>query len=352
MKINSTEVAKKAGVSRSTVSRVINNNPNVVESTREKVLKVIEELNYTPNTNAQTLAGKKSSVIGLFIVESTYPTSLNLEYFMNFVSKLSEEVFKRGYQLLLDVVYNQVTEIRVKSLFLNGNISCGIFIGSPMNNRFIDNLIQSENKIVLIDYSTNSKLIRDNVSLINTDDLRAASQITSELLDMGCTRILHIAGNQNKLPGVQRLKGYKQAINKSGQPLNSELIYYGDFTERTGYEAVIHCISNKIKFDSIFGANDLMARGAKTALEDNNLPLVPIWGFDNLHGSVPIGILSADPCLKESAKKAVKSLLTPSEENRKVQYTTARMIRNVDDYLQHYRSNHKECFFPPQETKS
>lgn len=345
MKINSTEVARKAGVSRSTVSRVINNNPSVVESTRQKVLKVIEELNYTPNTNAQTLAGKKSSVIGLFIVESNYPTSLNLEYFMNFVSKLSEEVFKKRYQLLLDVVFNQETEIRVRSLFQNGNISSGIFIGSPMNNRFIDNLIKSENKIVLIDYSTNARLIRPNVTLINTNDLSAARDITAELLTMGCRKILHIAGNLEKLPGVQRLKGYKQAIKRAGLQLQEELIYYGNFTEQAGYDAVKHCLKNGITFDSVFGANDLMARGAKAAIEDLKLDTVPIWGFDNLQGSVPIGIMSADPCLKDSAIKAVKSLLYPSAESRKVQYTSARMIRNVDDYIKHYCSNHDEHFF-------
>ena len=267
---------------------------------------------------------------------------------MNFVSKLSEEVFKKGYQLLLDVVFNQSTEIRVESLFQNGNISSGIFIGSPMNNSFIDTLIKSDNKIVLIDYSTDARLIRKNVSLINTDDLNASREITSELLSMGCKRILHITGNLKKLPGVQRLKGYKQTIRKSGLKLDKGLIYTGDFTERTGYEAVMHCLKNKIQFDAVFAANDLMARGAKSAIEDNNIPPVPIWGFDNLHGSVPIGILSADPCLKDSAIKAVKSLLYPSAESRKVQYTSACIIRNVDDYLQHYRSNHDEYLFPQQ----
>ncbi len=345
MKINSTEVAKKAGVSRSTVSRVINNNPNVIESTRKRVLKVIEELNYTPNTNAQTLAGKKSSVIGLFIVETNYNNALDtslLEYFMNFVSKLSEEVFRNKHQLLLDVVYDQESEIRVKSLFQNGNISCGIFIGSPMHNKFIDYFITSDNKIALIDYSTDPSLLRPNVSLINTDDLNAAIEITTELLKSGSRKILHITGNLQKLTAAQRLAGYKQALVKSGIPVIEGLIYKGSFTEKSGYDAVARTLKSGTEFDSIFAANDLMARGAKAALDDAGISDIPIWGYDNLQGSVPLGIMTADPCLKDSAIKAVRSLLNPVAENRQIQYTQPRLVKDMHDYLSRYEPCHHD----------
>lgn len=345
MKINSTEVAKKAGVSRSTVSRVINNNPNVIESTRNKVLRVIEELNYTPNTNAQTLAGKVSSVIGLFIVETSYTpkaiNSVNFEYFMNFVSKLSEEVFRHKHQLLIDVVYNLESENRVKSLFQNGNISGGVFIGSPMHNQFIDDFITKDNKIALIDYSTNQSLISNNVSLINTNNLYAAEKITKDLIKTGSRRILHIAGNLIKLPGAQRLEGYKNAIKNSDIAFDKDLIAYGNFTERSGYEAVIECLENNIKFDAIFAANDLMAWGAKVAIQKSGLKDIPIWGFDNLQESVPIGIMTVDTCMEESAVKAVKSLLTPSEESMKVQYAPIRMVKSMDDYLNRFNASHE-----------
>ena len=346
MKINSTEVAKKAGVSRSTVSRVINNNPNVIESTRQKVLRVIEELNYTPNTNAQTLAGKKSSVIGLFIFETDYDGKVagsTLEYYMNFVSSLAEEVFKYRHQLLIDVVYNQESEIRVRSLFQNGNISCGVFIGSEVNNKFIEDFILTDNKVALIDYSTNSKLITDTVSLINTGDLVAARHITEELIAMGSKKILHISGKLTKLTANQRVKGYKNAIKNSNLPLDNKLIYKGDFTNISGYKAVTYCVENGIEFDSIFAANDLMARGAQKAIEDKGLAPVPIWGVDNLQGSLPMGIMSADPCLEESAIKVVKSLLNPDSESKKVQYTPVRLVRNMNDYLNSYRFTHSKC---------
>lgn len=349
MKINSAEVARKAGVSRSTVSRVINNNPNVIESTRQKVLKVIEALNYTPNTNAQTLAGKKSSVIGLFIVEDNSSPNMRsslIGYFMNFVSSVGAEVLHHNHQLLIDVVYDQIGERRVKSLFLNGNISGGIFIGSSMNKQFIDDFITSDNKVALIDYSTSKNLINDNVSLINTNDYIASKEITEELIRMGCRRILHITGNQNKLPGLQRLKGYKQAIKNSDLTPDPRLIIAGDFTEEAGYRAVIKCIEENIEFDSIFAANDLMARAAKRALEEHNLPQVPLWGYDNLQGSLPTGIMSADPCFEISAVKAVKSILHPDDESRRIQYTPVKLVKNMDDYLQCFRASRE--FFTPE----
>ncbi len=337
MKINSTEVAKKAGVSRSTVSRVINNNPNVIESTRQKVLQTIEELGYTPNTNAQTLAGKKSSVIGLFIFETKYKKNMRsnlIGYFMNFVSSVGAEVLHHKHQLLIDVVFDQSCEIRVKSLFQNGNISSGIFIGAEMHNPFIDNFITTGNKVALIDYSTNSKLINDNVWLINTNDLSASVEITNELIRMGSKRILHITGNQTKLPGLQRLKGYKQAMRDSKLKFDPSLIVNGNFTEISGYKAIKECIKNKVKFDAVFAANDLSARGAQRALTELGIDSIPLWGYDNLQGSLPTGIMSADPCFEISAVKAVNCLLSTQKPGKKIHYTPVHLVRNMQEYLQ------------------
>lgn len=336
MKINSTEVAKKAGVSRSTVSRVINNNPSVVESTRNKVLKVIQELNYTPNTNAQSLAGKKSSVIGLFIFEDTYSPSYNsscLEFFMNFVSSVGEEVFRHKHQLLIDVIYNQASQVRLRSLFQNGNISSGIFIGAAMHDEFIQEFIKSNNKVALIDYSDDKSIINEYISLVNTDDISAAEEITNELIDVGSKHILHITGNTKKFTANQRIKGYKKAIKHSNLTLSPDLIAQGDFTEESGYRAIIKCLERRVYFDSIFAANDLMARGAQLAMSDNNMPEVPIWGYDNLQGSLPLGIMSADPCLEQSAIKAVDNLIGSGAKKDKIHYTKARLVKSMNDYL-------------------
>lgn len=338
MKINSTEVAKVAGVSRSTVSRVINNNSNVNEKTRKKILRVIEELNYSPNTSAQSLAGKKNDVIGVFIFddhrEGIKENRRYFEYFMNFITTVTEEAFLHRKQVLIDIVDGKEAEARLKGFFYNGNISAGIFIGSRINNGFIDDFIKEDYPIALIDYSTDASIITDNISLINTDDFTGAYDVTCELIKNGHERIVHVSGDINKLSGIQRRRGYLKALEDNGLKELPELLLKGDYNEVQTRKSITKLLKSAIEFDGIFAASDTMAIESLRILKENNYGEVPIWGYDNLKKSFPLGIKSVDPRLNITAVEAIKSLVGEKRPGRGTEYTQVRLVKTLEDYLE------------------
>lgn len=337
LKINSAQIAKIANVSRSTVSRVINENPNVNEDTRKKVLEIIKKLNYTPNTNAQTLVGKKNDVIGLFVFDKHQGKLKNnktyFEYFTNFITTLTREALLYKKQILVDIVDTQESKARLKGFFYNGNISAGIFIGAPQNNKFIDSFIKEDYPISLIDYSTDENLITDNINLINSDDISGGYEATCELINEGCKKIVHVCGDRTKLSAIQREGGYLKALKDNGIAINPELIIEGEYNSNKAYKVVKELIKNGTDFDGIFCANDNMAHMVLKALKEEGREETPIWGYDNLRGSLPLGIKSVDPKLEVTAVKAITSLMDKKGQEKKIQYTEAKLIKNIEDYL-------------------
>lgn len=338
MKINSIEVARAAGVSRSTVSRVINNNPSVNEKTRRKVLKVIEELDYTPNTSAQNLAGKKNDVIGVFIFddrrEEIKESRRYFEYFMNFITTVTEEAFLHKKQILIDIVDGREAEARLKGFFYNGNVSGGIFIGSHINNPFIDEFIGEDYPIALIDYSAEDSVITDNVSLINTDDFKGAYDVTCDLIEEGCRRIVHVSGDKNKLSGIQRRRGYLKALEDNNIEAEFDLILEGNYDEIQTEKVISDFIDGGVGYDGIFAASDTMAIEVLKVLRKNSCREVPVWGYDNLKKSFPLGIKSVDPRLNITAVEAIKSLVGEKKPGGKAEYTQVKLVKSLEDYLE------------------
>ncbi|GAE36133.1 LacI family DNA-binding transcriptional regulator [Halalkalibacter akibai] len=141
-KINSAQIAKLAGVSRSTVSRVINNYPNVPSETREKVMKIIKENDYFPDMSAQVLAGKNMRTIGLFIIDKG---SVSSDFTSNtLITSVIEEASKHDYYVLTNIIRdcrspNNVE--RVKAVFYQNRIDAGIFMGTDNHEPLIEELI-------------------------------------------------------------------------------------------------------------------------------------------------------------------------------------------------------------------
>ena len=138
--MNSSDIAKIAGVSRSTVSRVINNYPNVPEETKAKVLKVIREYDYVPHASARMLAGVKNRIIGLFIIDIVPRKEIiknritKSPYYLELTSSIIEYASERGYKILVDIIHNEEGYQQIKESFYNKTISGGIFIGENNND--------------------------------------------------------------------------------------------------------------------------------------------------------------------------------------------------------------------------
>ncbi|MCQ8213205.1 LacI family transcriptional regulator [Cetobacterium somerae] len=335
MKINSTKVAQLAGVSRSTVSRVINNYSNVPLETKEKVLKVINELGYIPNSSAQVLAGKKSRTIGLFIYGDNNDKSkildngLSFGYYLDFINRVLKEALKLDYQLLVDVV-NDDSFSKVESLYVNRDIVGGVFIGFKEGEENIQRIIKTYSPIVLVDYLSDPKCQKKDVYYINTEDCEGAKKATEHLINLGRKKIIHISGDKNKLSGKEREKGYVKAMESYGI---APMIYNGNYSDEKAVEIVKELLEKNIEFDGVFCANDNMSYCVNNILKEKGVENIPIVGFDNLRNTIPLGIMSVAPDINSLAKTAVELLVNDEKEKSKVTFVKTTLIKGLDEYI-------------------
>lgn len=284
--MNSKLIAELAGVSRSTVSRVINGYPDISKVTRDKVLKIIEENNYIPNLSAQKLVGKKNRCIGVFLYTGT-PSGENKKIAKSFFySQLLGEMIDVANSLKYTILVSHINEnddsYRVP--FLNKSIDAGIIIGGTIRLPEIEKLILEENKLLLIDYRDTIK--SKNISIINPNNLNGGFLATKHLIKSNHRRIVHITGDLNRMPGKERLEGYKKAMKEYNISIEKTNILNGDFSEKSGYGVMKRYLKEKKKLDftGIFAASDLMAIGAIRALKENGIKVpeeVSIIGFNN-----------------------------------------------------------------------
>lgn len=285
--IKSEMIAKLAGVSRSTVSRVINNYSDISEETRERVLKVIKENNYCPNLSAQKLAGKKTGIIGLLIYtgkideEGEYKKVSESLYYSELVSKIIDASEMLGYSVLISYINEK--NISWKKNFANGLIDGAIVISGGKKYKEIDTLVKSKNKIVLLDYE--EYISTNNISTVNPDNFQGGYKATEYLVKNGHKKILHLMGNLKRKMSIRRARGYLECL-KNYEILESKIIA-GEFSEKKAYEIIQKYIKeNKgFNFTGIFAGNDYIALGAMKALQENGIKVpeeVSIIGFDNM----------------------------------------------------------------------
>lgn len=290
--MNSKDIAKIAGVSRTTVSRVINNSANVSEETRERVLEVINKNNYVPDASARKLAGIKSKTIGLFIVDIRSGESEGggdrvtfSPYYSSFTGSIIDNAAKHGYKVLVDLVSNMSMYEDVKQVFYDKTIVGGIFIGQGNDDPIIEEIIDSGYKVALVDQSLNShKAIYKKSLIVNSDNFTGAYEAIKYLIKLNHKNIAHITGDMEKFSSVERFQGYKQALLDSNIEIKNSLIVKGVFLESSGYNATKKLLS-KQKPTAIFLGDDIMAIGAMKAIKELGLRIpedISIIGFDDI----------------------------------------------------------------------
>ena len=288
--MNSSDIAKIAGVSRSTVSRVINNYPNVPEETKAKVLKVIRAYDYVPHASARMLAGVKNRIIGIIdivprkeIIKNRITKS---PYYLELTSSIIEYASERGYKILVDIIHNEEGYKQIKESFYNKTISGGIFIGENNNDPTIKKIINEGYKVALIDQDM--RLDDDAYSkcmIVNADNFSGAYNATKYLIDLNHTNIAHITGDIEKFSAIERVNGYKKALQDSNISVKNEFIINSSFIEEEGYSATKKLLSQNNKPTAIFASNDKIAIGAIKAIKEAGLKVpeeISIIGFDDI----------------------------------------------------------------------
>jgi LacI family transcriptional regulator len=280
---NILDVAKYAGVSVTTVSRVINNSEhNVNSETRIRVLQAIEELNFVPNQLARALANDRTRLIGVIVGDGSDP------YFATIVSGISAAAQENGY---LTIICNtdRIPEVELGFLRLLRDYSADgiIFAGGALNNSNCKNdLIEiaskmQENHVPMI--ALNNQYL--NMPQVSIDDVMAAKEMTEHLIGLGHHRIGFIAGPFTLMTSLLRLDGYKQALAQFGIAYDPALVIEGDFTYESGRQAANDLITRENPPTAIFGSNDREALGCLFKLKELGY-LVPeqvsVAGFDDI----------------------------------------------------------------------
>lgn len=273
------DIAKQAGVSRSTVSRVVNDQPYVRKDVRERVLKVIQSTGYHPNLAARTLASQRSWMIGLVLPRSV-SSFFSDPYFPRLVQGIAQACNQHNNTLALFLVGTSEDEEKIfprlsRTGFLDGILVQSGHIGEQM----IDRLVNSKKPIVVV----GRPFIYTDVSYIDVDNVKASYQAVSHLVQIGYQRIGTIAGISNSTVSLDRREGYLKALVEHGLPVDKSLIIEADFTELGGFRAMQKLFPAKP--DAIFAASDMMALGAMRAVREAGLRIpddIAFVGFDDL----------------------------------------------------------------------
>lgn len=275
------DVAKSAGVSIKTVSRVLNNEPHVRENIREKVLIAVKELGYVPSTSARHLRSNRSYT--LHIISHTLNS--------NFVNAVQSGALltsqKHGYKLVLSLLEIDSSDKSSKitewcNSLIKTNKPDGIILIPPYNNDKFINAAFAKLNIPVIRIGPNT--IEDNNKTILIDDFAAAKDIVNHLINLGHRRIAFVRGQEDQDATHKRFQGYKSALEDANIEFDDTLVFSGEFDFVSGMAAGEKILDLAQKPSSVFAANDDMAAGVLVSALKRNIKIpeqMSIAGFDD-----------------------------------------------------------------------
>jgi LacI family transcriptional regulator len=272
------QIAETLGISITTVSKALKNYPDVSEKTKQSVLDLANNLQYTPNSFAVNLRMKESKTIGLIIPEVVH------HFFSSVVNGIIAEAEKNGY-LVIILQSNESIDLEKKQveLLINKRVD-GIILS--LSNESNDDLHLKEiirREIPLVQFDKIAKLIPSSKVIIN--DQKAAFEATEHLINKGCKKIAHIRGPVNPQNAIDRFLGYKKALEKNNIPLDPKLVYTcNNVTFDEGKEFAEQIIKEHPDVDGIFVITDLVAVGVLAHLNEINIKVpekIKIIGFSN-----------------------------------------------------------------------
>lgn len=300
------DVARMAGVSRSTVSRVLNDRKEVNNETRARVQEAIRKLNYSPNISAQVLASQSTNTIGVvsFGMKSFYSN------FMDGIYYYADEI---GYGTIFGV-NNPVNKTKVNYLnMMNGRVDGIIFLGGTVSRNELVRLLDMNYPLVLIE----NDIRFPGVMSVNVDDYHGAYQATRYLIQLGHHKIAHIKGNPENHGAVERYKGFSQALEDHNLEFNTNLVKVGNYLFDDGYRASQELLVENPDIEAVFCANDNMAIAFIKAAFEKGLRVpedISVIGFDDVSDqellikSMPRLTTIRQP-YQEMAKHAVEALI-------------------------------------------
>jgi len=290
MAVTIKDVAKKAGVSPSTVSRVLSNHPRISAETSRKVKSIMDQLGYHPNIMAKSLVSKTTNSICIMLPKSAEELFSNF-FFMELIRGIVTQASRLGYDVLISSGANEKEEVEGVSRLLNGRRVDGvILLYSRKDDPVIDFLYEGGHPFVLIGRSEQYP----DILSVDNDNVQASYDATKHLISLGHERIGFVSGPPELIVSQDRLKGYLDALHDSGLESRAEWIVEGDFLQDSGYRAMSFFMNLPDRPTAIVLIDDVVSFGVLRGLHElgysvpNDLCLV---SFNN----IPLSELSTPP---------------------------------------------------------
>lgn len=282
--VNIKDIAQMAGVGVSTVSRVLNNHPDVKEETKEKILSIIQEHNYIPNNSARNLKRSDSKNIGVLVKGIYNP------FFSKIIQSIEEKIDAEGYSVIIHYNDDNANDIEeaielIKEKKLKGLIC----LGGDFNNIDEEQLMDLGTPIVLSSTDVMENVNKEIFSSVIIENEKAAFDAVDHLCSLGHRRIGMIAtGEEDRCIGTLRVKGYRKALEANKIQYNEELLEIGEYTFLSGFAAMNRLLDKQTDITAVFAISDIMAIGAAKAILSRGLRIpedISIIGFDGIEFS-------------------------------------------------------------------
>ncbi len=299
------QVAERAGVSLSTVSRVLNGKASVNKVLKERVEKAVKELNYRPNSVARSLANNRTDSVGVLVPE------LNAPFFGDLMQAVESTLRAADKHVIISVGRNCLeTEKDAVEFLISRNCDALIMHAEALPDEYLLELNQSKLPVALV----NRQVEGLPEACTSLDNEKGGYLATRHLLELGHKDIAYISGPTDKCDASLRLEGHKRALSEAGLPINPQLIFNGDYSEEDGKIGLLELMARDVPFTALVCANDWMASGAISCARDLGMSLphdLSVVGFDDVvfaHHVFPRLTTVSNP-IAEMAEMSAKYIL-------------------------------------------
>ncbi|MAT98137.1 MAG: LacI family transcriptional regulator [Anaerolineaceae bacterium] len=299
------DVAKEAGVSYSTVSRVVNNKSYVNPDTRERVLQAMVRLGYQVNLHARSLAGGQSNVIGLLVVD------LTTQYMGEIINGIDDVLAAHQYELMLYTTHRRKAKESAYVHMMARGLADGLLISLPREpEAYLKSLRQKGFPYVIIDHRTEEPSDR----FVSADNHQGGYEATKHLIELGHRRIGIVTGWTDMVSAQDRLAGYQAALAEAGILFSEELLYEGDFSQPGGFRGGSYLLDLAEPPTAVFASNDISAMGVIEAIRAQGLQVphdISVVGFDDIPTAALLNpqLTTMRQPLQEMGRSATQMLL-------------------------------------------
>jgi LacI family transcriptional regulator len=318
------KIGKLAGVSRSTVSRVVNGDTHVRDQVRDRVWQLVRENGYQPHAAARSLVTHRTRIIGVIIPEALAKLFAD-PFFPLLLRGVTETCNTHDYYLMLSLFNGPAGQSEMhRRVVRSGHLDGAIVASTRLDDPLVLRLLQDQVPFVLVGRHPDPQ-----VNYVDVDNVSAARMATEHLIRLGHVRIATITGPLNMVQAQDRLAGYRQALEAHRIPLDEALIAEGDFTEIAGATGVQHLLPAAPS--AIFVASDMMAIGALKALRQAGLRVpadVALVSFDDvpIASVVEPALTTVRQPIEKLGSMAADLLLTLIENGTDAQASVHRIV--------------------------